>query len=124
VKLLRLSLLHGPDMFQLGQYAVEARQAVAESKKDKVAEEERDLERILSTKTAFATRRLQRAKSTGVWLTAMPNRLNGTDLTAEEFRDSLHLRYGITPWASPPNALAATPSSPCSTLCRARGEAS
>ena len=32
-----------------------------------------------------------------MWLTAMPNRLNGTKLSADKFRDSLRLRFGLAP---------------------------
>ena len=51
--------------------------------------------------TPRQARRLGRAKETGGWLTVMPNSLNGTELTAEEFRDSLRLRMGLTPSALP-----------------------
>eukprot|EP00978_Attheya_sp_CCMP212_P004554 scaffold9935_cov28-Attheya_sp.AAC.1 len=40
---------------------------------------------------------MDRASETGAWLTVMPDRLNGTDLSADEFRDSLLLRFGLTP---------------------------
>ena len=46
-------------------------------------------------------RRMLRATETGAWLTAMPDRLNGTELSAEEFRDSLRLRFGLTPLGLP-----------------------
>jgi hypothetical protein len=36
---------------------------------------------------------MDRATETGAWLTIIPNRLNGTDLSADEFRDSLLLRF-------------------------------
>ncbi len=41
-------------------------------------------------------RRIKRAGDTGLWLTMAPDTLNGTELSAEEFRDNLCLRYGIT----------------------------
>ena len=31
----------------------------------------------------------------GAWLSAVPHRLNGTELSREEFRDNLRLRYGL-----------------------------
>ena len=37
------------------------------------------------------SRRLKRARLTGGWLTLFPNSLNGTELCADEFRDSLRL---------------------------------
>ena len=33
----------------------------------------------------------------GVWLSSVPHRLNGTELSREEFRDNLRLRYGLMP---------------------------
>jgi hypothetical protein len=46
-------------------------------------------------------RRMLRAKETGTWLTTMPNRLNTTELSADEFRDSLRLRLGLDPLGPP-----------------------
>jgi hypothetical protein len=48
-----------------------------------------------------AARRMRRSRETGAWLTAMPNTLNGTELAEDEFRDSLRLRFGLTPLALP-----------------------
>jgi hypothetical protein len=57
---------------------------------------------LLSAEAApSARRRLLRSKETGMWLTTMPNRLNGTELSAEEFRDSLRLRLGLAPLGLP-----------------------
>ena len=41
--------------------------------------------------------RLHRETRNGVWLSAVPHRLNGTELSQEEFRDNLCLRYGLMP---------------------------
>ena len=41
--------------------------------------------------------RLHRATRNGAWLSAVPHRLNGTELSQEEFRDNLCLRYGLMP---------------------------
>ena len=41
--------------------------------------------------------RLHRAIRNGAWVSDVPHRLNGTDLSWEEFRDNLHLRYGLMP---------------------------
>eukprot|EP00957_Ditylum_brightwellii_P062049 4708624-Ditylum_brightwellii.AAC.1 len=38
-----------------------------------------------------------RATKTGVWLTVVPDRLNGMELSEEEIRDNLRLCYGLTP---------------------------
>ena len=42
-------------------------------------------------------RQLQRATNTGAWLTVHPSTVNGTEMGAQEWRDSLFLRYGLEP---------------------------
>jgi hypothetical protein len=63
--------------------------------------EQASLKVLLAAASQAQSRRLTRAKETGPWLTAMPDTLNGTVLTADEFRDSLRLRYGLKPLALP-----------------------
>ena len=41
--------------------------------------------------------KLERATVTGAWLTVVPDLLNRTTLTAEEFRDNLRIRFGMLP---------------------------
>ena len=41
--------------------------------------------------------RLQRAMRNGVWLSAIPHRLNSTEFYWGGFRDNLRLRYGLMP---------------------------
>ena len=41
--------------------------------------------------------RLHMVTRNGAWLTAVPHRLNGTELSWEKFRDNLRLRYGLMP---------------------------
>ena len=40
---------------------------------------------------------LHRATSNGVWLSTTPHRLNGVEMSWEEFWDNLHLIYGLMP---------------------------
>ena len=40
---------------------------------------------------------LYRATRNRTWLSAVPHRLNGTELSREEFQDNLRLRYGLIP---------------------------
>ena len=44
---------------------------------------------------------LHRAMRNGAWFSDVPHRLNGTELSREVFRDSLHLRYGLMPQDTP-----------------------
>ena len=57
---------------------------------------------ILSSASPLDKRRIKRSSSTGAWLTTLPNILNGSDLSADEFRDNVGLRLGLTPKALPP----------------------
>jgi len=52
---------------------------------------------LLSGSDETTKRRLKRSCQTGSWLTITPNRMNGTLLSADEFRDSLRIRYGLVP---------------------------
>ena len=40
---------------------------------------------------------LHRATRNGAWLSDVPHRLNGRELSQEEFRDNILLRYGLMP---------------------------
>ena len=42
-------------------------------------------------------KRLHKATDNGAWLSAVLHQLNGTELSGEEFRDNLCLRYGLIP---------------------------
>ena len=53
------------------------------------------LQPILDAATPAVARRLKRSKQTGAWLTALPHNLNGTVLSAVEFRDNLRLCCGL-----------------------------
>ena len=46
---------------------------------------------------------LHREMRNGAWLSAVPHRLNGTELSWEEFRDNFCLRYGMMPLDIPAN---------------------
>ena len=41
------------------------------------------------------------AGAAGLWLSVIPDRLNGNSLSAEEFRDNLRLRYNLLPLDMP-----------------------
>jgi hypothetical protein len=79
------------------QHSAHAGKERRKARKTKVAAEELELSFLAADAEPLAKRRLLRAKETGTWLTTTPDRLNGTELSAEEFRDSLRLRLGLTP---------------------------
>ncbi|KAI2510249.1 hypothetical protein MHU86_4127 [Fragilaria crotonensis] len=57
---------------------------------------------ILEGSRPMERRRIIRSAATGAWLSTRPNLLNGSDLSAEEFRDGVRLRLGLTPTSLPP----------------------
>jgi hypothetical protein len=83
-------------------YAEVASQNRRECRKARVKAEVAVLEGLCKGLRPAAARRLQRSRETGTWITATPDRLNGTELSAEEFRDSLRLRFGLMPSFLPP----------------------
>jgi hypothetical protein len=99
--LLKESLIHGTPLCaqEHRRTAAEERLAAKNRQKD---DNDFNLTNILSTATPMDKRRIKRSKSTGAWLTTMPNLLNGSDLSAEEFRDGVRLRFGLTPKAMQP----------------------
>jgi hypothetical protein len=50
-----------------------------------------------TTADTSTKRWMLRAKETGTWLTTMPNRLNATEFSVDEFQDSLWLQLGLAP---------------------------
>ena len=86
----------------LPAYLRDSAKARTSARSQRMEEEERTLVELSAPLPALAKRRVLRARETGIWLTTMPNRLNGTELSADEFRDSLRLRYGLAPTGLPP----------------------
>jgi hypothetical protein len=65
-----------------------------------VANERRSLD--LSAASSPATQKqMERARETGTWLTTMPNCLNGTVLSMDNFQDCLRLQLGLLPIGLP-----------------------
>jgi hypothetical protein len=83
-------------------YSLGASQLRKDCRRDRMIADDGTLQRLKGASSSLQTkRRMDRATKTGAWLTVMPDRLNGTDLSADEFRDSLLLRFGLTPHSLP-----------------------
>ena len=95
------SLCYAETDFDVTEYLTACMKSRAGARKQAEEDHERKLTIQLAGLGAQVTRRALRSRETGAWLTTMPNLLNGTELSAEEFRDSLRLRYGLTPRALP-----------------------
>eukprot|EP00804_Cyclotella_cryptica_P030400 CCRYP_008488-RD/>CCRYP_008488-RD protein AED:0.23 eAED:0.23 QI:0/-1/0/1/-1/1/1/0/262 len=46
-------------------------------------------------------KRLERMMETGAWLTAIPDRMSGTELSLQEWHDNVSFRYGMVPRGLP-----------------------
>jgi hypothetical protein len=74
---------------------------VSQGRKDSQKRKATNSEELLESLCDGATAREKRARETGGWLNILPDSLNGTELSTEEFLDSLQLRLGFTPTALP-----------------------
>jgi hypothetical protein len=61
------------------------------------AELDKTLDSILTELPCDSQRTIRRGKETGLWLTTLPSTVNGTELSAQEFRDQLLIRYARSP---------------------------
>ena len=74
------------------------RQAGAAARKERVEEEKEFVtKQAAAATTAETKKRLERIGACGPWLTVPPNLLDGTVLSAAEFRDNVRGRYGMMP---------------------------
>jgi hypothetical protein len=77
--------LKSGDPLDATAYAEIASKKRRECRKVRVKAEVTELEALCAGMCPAAARRLKRSRETGAWITAMPDRLNGTELSAEEF---------------------------------------
>ncbi len=88
---LTTSLIDDTVIFDLGHHLDTARH---------LGREQRHLDQRGKDAPAVKRRELQSC-AVGAWLTVVPNRLNGTSLSAEEWRDNIRLRYNHVPQDMP-----------------------
>ena len=94
------SLVDGDVMFDLGTHLAVARDAGQAARSGRLEREQRFLNAWASDLPADK-RRDKRNCASGVWLTVVPSRLNGTSISADEWRDNVRLRYNHLPLNMP-----------------------
>ena len=99
-KALAASLIARSDLDAVGCAAI-VTEARSQTRKTKALRGLSDLKTLCNAKDKFVSRRMLRSTETGSWLNNLPNSLNGTVLSEEEFRDSLRLRFGLAPLRLP-----------------------
>jgi hypothetical protein len=83
--------------FNLSDHKAAVRTASTTARKDRAEQELGVLETRWAEKGLREKWRLKRAMNAGIWLTCIPSRLNGTEISAEEFVDNIRLRYNLQP---------------------------
>ena len=92
-----LSAFRGVQEFSSADHSSSVREVRREIKKRTLMMNEVSLEGIVEGLQCDERRTILRGRDTGQWLSVPPSTVNGTELSAQEFRDSLLLRYARTP---------------------------
>jgi hypothetical protein len=97
---LTLSLVDTETWFDLGVHRTCATAAGQAARKSRLIDEQLFLDRRGRDNPSVARRDKQNCAA-GAWLSVFPNRLNGTSLSVDEWRDNLRLRYNHSPLDMP-----------------------
>ena len=95
--------LEGSSPFNLSdhmKHVVSVRKQAKEANKIRAKEVKDELKNEVSAKIF---REIERSTKTGTWLSVSPSPLNDMELSHEEFRDGLALRFGLEPVNTPTN---------------------
>ena len=95
-----VSLVDAAARFDLGVHHLCATNASLSARRDQLQDEGIFLEHRGCGKPSVVRRDKQNCV-TVAWLLISPNWLNGTDLSADEWRDNVHLRYNHSPLDMP-----------------------
>jgi hypothetical protein len=92
-----MAAFRGVDVFQLTDHLKVVREVKAKLKLRNAAKSESSLNDLASKMSSNNRRTILRGKETGQWLPVLPLTVNGTELSAQEFRDALLLLYARCP---------------------------
>ena len=92
-----LAAFRGVDEFRSTDHTKVIREVKAELKLRNAAKNESCLKDLTSKMSHLNKRTILRGKETGQWLSVLPSTVNGTELSAQEFRDALLLRNARCP---------------------------
>ena len=90
-----VAALHGTAEFRSGNHAPLMGEGRENIRWRHGEEAENDLREAKATASKLDARRLGKIQHTGKWLLVLRSTVNGTELGAQEWRDSLFLSYGI-----------------------------
>jgi hypothetical protein len=92
-----LAAFRGINEFRSADHIAIVREVRSELKTRKTKRNDATLMAIVNKLSCNDRRTILRGQDTGQWLTVPPSIVNGTELSAQEFRDSVLLRYAHTP---------------------------
>jgi hypothetical protein len=92
-----LAAFRGTESFSSADHKSVRNAVTTELKSRRTEKLDSTLSSILADLDCDTRRTILRGKETGQWLSVMPSTLNGTELSAQEFRDALLLRHARTP---------------------------
>jgi hypothetical protein len=92
-----LAAFRGVDVFRSTDHLKVIKEVKAELKLCNAAKNEASLNDLASKMSWNNCRTIRRGKETSQWLLVLPLIVNGTELSAQEFRDALLLRYARCP---------------------------
>jgi hypothetical protein len=85
----------------LAEHKAAVRKASTEARKERAKLEKELLDERTERLGQREGFRIMWARGSSLWLACFPSRLHGTELSAEEFRDNLRLRYNLAPLSMP-----------------------
>jgi hypothetical protein len=92
-----LAAFRGTESFSSADHQSLCKAATAEIKARWSDKQDLTLSTVLADLDCGTRRTILRGKETGLWLSIKPSTLNGTELSAQEFRDALLLCHARTP---------------------------
>jgi hypothetical protein len=92
-----LAAFRGTESFSSADHQSVCKAVTAEVKSRRTDKQDSTLSSILADLDCDTHRTILRGKEIGQWLSVMPSTLNGTERSAQEFRDALLLRHARIP---------------------------
>jgi hypothetical protein len=92
-----LAAFRGVEEFRSAKHKSVITEVKTELKLRNCAKYESEMTQLTSKLSCDDRRTILRGQETGQWLSVLPSTVNGTELSAVEFRDALNMRYARTP---------------------------
>jgi hypothetical protein len=92
-----IAAIRGTTTYRSADHLSVLKSGKAELRKRSVERSDKQMCAILLRLPKGESRIIRRGQETGAWLSLLPSTVNGTELSAQEFRDAVSMRYGLAP---------------------------